>query len=263
MGYTMVRRYLFVGILLLCVVISPSAQPTIGAPRICHDENDKLRCFDDGMNHIEFFRNKFMRFESTDSSLAFIEEGRQFLVYNRELNDNPVSIYLSTAGIALGFIDSVVLYENQGRSEFRLNDVLFRCDSINRIQSEILFEVNSRKVKLEFWYLESEDRFFWHHIEISDKASVFGISYNCFHYSGPQFISCQDSLTRCGWTISGRFRTNKSIWMVQSSYIDKDENSSIGYFGEDYYYEYNMAGRLRNRRSYGVIEDCLCNYSGL
>jgi hypothetical protein len=252
------QYFLILKIQLLAAIVS-HAQPSIKSPCICHDHHNRVKCFDDGLYHIEFLNNKFSTLNKKDSSISFVEDGRILHIYNRKVNDRPVSVYLANKNVTMSYGDSIIQLPRNEPEIIHWNGIEFRYDTLNVMASEISFEIEHSLVKLEFRYLKHLDRIFWNKIEVSDNASKFYTMYNYSHYRGPMYISNQDSLIKSGWTISGRFRTNKSIWIIESSYIWKEENSSHGSFGEAYEFEYNKMGKIRKRKSHGVIEHCTCN----
>jgi hypothetical protein len=259
MPKSIIKNYHIVFLILFFLSFVAQAQPSVQLPKICHDRNNRVKCFDDGLYHIEFLNKKFSSWIKEDSSISFIEVGRKLQVYNRKMNDNPVTVYLSNKHVLVSYGDSIIRLLQNSPTNILFNDIAFRYDSLNVMASEISFEIEHSLVKLEFWYLKHLDRIFWKKIEVSDNASSFYTMYKCSHYRGPMLISNQDSLIKSGWTISGRFRTKKSIWIIESSYIWKENNSSYGQFGEAYRYQYNFLGKLRRRKSHGVIEQCTCN----
>jgi hypothetical protein len=222
-------------------------------PLICHDKEDKLKCFDDGNFRLSFMNAKFINFVTNDSTIKYFESDRNIEIYNYSLNRIPVRIKLFDKTIIFEYSGKIYKIDSTKTLSLTLNNILF---SLEKQESDyrITFEINGKKVYLDinviykFWT--------WDDIFIKREFYWFSLKYNPYRNFGPTHIAMQDENLKYGISIATSFKTAKYIWYVQPVFYAETEKSNIINLLTDFYLEYDKKGILKKKKCIGTIKYC-------
>lgn len=258
-------------VLLLTTTLA-QAQLNIKNPIICHDKDNYLKCYNDGIFILNFENGNFKKLKTVDSTVKYSDVAKTLTVVGKlksfdsaidtfEITLRTHSVYIKKGTSTLeltsdrivpkiymiGFGTTTVSYDTL-ENERRFTSLTLHIDG-----KEFEFKFST------FWKTWSWD------IIIRQQQHIAAISYNGYKKNRLEHLFISDDSLKYGTSARMTFRSLKKISELHSLYVDTIMiNGKVGYGNTipleiSYSYRYKKSGRIKTIRPQKDIRRCNCN----
>lgn len=262
----------FLFLVLITTASYVEAQLNIRKPLICHDEDNYLRCYNDGTFILNFDKGNFKKFSTVDSNINYSDATKTLNVIGKldpfatdvdtfEIKLRSRSIYINKGASTLELTSDTILPEIYS---IGFGTQLIRFDTLecDRRFTSLVLHIDRKEVEFQistFWETWS-----WN-IIIRQPRYTAAISYNGYKKNRFENVFIRDDSLKYGTSISATFRSLKKISELHSLYVDTIMiHSELGYgdiipLEDGYSYRYKKNGRLKTVRPPNDFKKCDCD----
>jgi hypothetical protein len=246
-------------------VSSVAGQLSLKNPQICHDQDNFLKCYNDGTYILTFGHGDFEEFRTTDSSVVYLNNQKTFTFHQKSYHA-PNSIDT----VQLKLLPKSILVKNGNKSiEITSisqipsvnNDFSVGNYSIDGTVQGFAFTVGDKDFQIK---VRTYDKYWSWDIKMYYSSQIFSILYNGYKKNRLMYIFIKDTDQKYGMAIGTTFNSLKKISRLESVYSDTMTMNGkivIGDYPLDkyYYYDYNHQGRLKSKPLAGELKLCDCD----
>jgi hypothetical protein len=258
---------ILINTLFLSLTYSATGQLSIKNPQICHDKNNYLKCYNDGVFLLKFENGYFKDFVTSDSIVTYSDADKLFTFYRKST-------------LTKGLIDTIrfkllpksVLVQ-QRQSVFEVKSFTQLPPGITQFGISLSYsgeKVNGfnfydgyRYFSIRIW---TYNKVWSWDISVNMGNEELGLAYNGYRNNKLEYIFIENDSLRYGVSFSAIARKIKQFRRVESSYLDTLGTTSRGYpiigrieLDKYYYYSYNKKGRLNIKKMDGELKLCQCD----
>lgn len=252
-------------LIFLIPVASLSAQEQISIknPRICHDGDGYLKCYDDGSYKLYFDNGNFRRLTTADSNFHYsdIDKTISFLGTG-SFESLPDTVHISLLPHSILFRKKTKTLEVTSLQHLpaSLNEFPVGSYASNGYTRGFLLNTGDKSIRLEVWAWDKQ--WSWN-IVLEEAPRVLHIGYNGHRQNRLQNIIIQDDSLRYGTSISTTFRTLNKLWILQAWYSEVVKETGTAIIRQvpldnAYRYEYGKNGKLKSKGTGGAVKACEC-----
>lgn len=242
-----------------------AGQFSLKNPQICHDQDNFLKCYNDGTYILKFGHGDFEEFRTTDSSVVYLNSEKTFTFHQKSYH---VPNTIDT--VQLKLLPKSILIRNGNKSleitsisqiPSIINEFSIGNYSVDGTLEGFAFTVGDKDFQIKVW---TYDKVWSWDIKMYYTSQIFSILYNSYKKNRLSYIFIKDTAQKYGMAIGTTFRSLKKISRLQSVYSDTMTMNGkivIGDYPLDkyYYYDYNSQGRLKSKLLVGEVKLCDCN----
>jgi len=249
----------------LFLLIDVHGQVSIKNPQICHDNNNFLSCYNDGINLLRFGNGNFKEYRSSDSLIKYADETKTFSFINKrsypQISIDTISIKLLPHSIEFKNNGKKISIDSLKNLETAIADFPIQTFTNNKIIKGLSFTVDTKWIEIELW--DWDKNWSWN-ITIKNLSNTFLIKYNGFRNNKVEMIYAYDENLKHGTCFYMTFKTLEKLTRVESIYYNRFDTLSTTTFRQEslanyYKYEYNRKGILERDKVNGELKICGCN----